>query len=144
MTKLLASDLSRSVEDYLKVIYHLTEAGEPASTTAIAEALDLAAPSVSGMIKRLAEADWQAVVELRRNKLKKVLESLLNEPEWPAGCPATRREEWIRHRGELLAILRHRGEIGRAVAFARGYWSEPRKRLGYQRIRPRVKPRKNP
>jgi DtxR family Mn-dependent transcriptional regulator len=56
VTKFLASDLSRSVEDYLKVIYHLTEAGEPASTTAIAEALDLAVPSVSGMIKRLAEA----------------------------------------------------------------------------------------
>ena len=56
MTKLLANDLSRSVEDYLKIIYRLTETGEPASTTAIAEALDLAAPSVSGMIKRLAEA----------------------------------------------------------------------------------------
>ncbi len=56
MPKYLASDLSRSVEDYLKVIYHLTGNGEAASTTAIAEALDLAAPSVSGMIKRLAEA----------------------------------------------------------------------------------------
>lgn len=56
MTKLLANDLSRSVEDYLKVIYHLTDGGEPASTTAIAEALDIAAPSVSGMIKRLAES----------------------------------------------------------------------------------------
>ena len=56
MPKYLASDLSRSVEDYLKVIYHLTESGDSASTTAIADALDLAAPSVSGMIKRLAEA----------------------------------------------------------------------------------------
>ena len=56
MPKYVASDLSRSVEDYLKVIYHLTESGESASTTAIADALDLAAPSVSGMIKRLAEA----------------------------------------------------------------------------------------
>jgi DtxR family Mn-dependent transcriptional regulator len=55
VTKLLATDLSRSVEDYLKVIYHLTETGEPASTTAIAEALEVSAPSVSGMIKRLAE-----------------------------------------------------------------------------------------
>jgi DtxR family Mn-dependent transcriptional regulator len=44
------------VEDYLKTIYHLTEHGEVASTTDIADALDLAAPSVSGMIKRLAEA----------------------------------------------------------------------------------------
>lgn len=56
MPKYLASDLSRSVEDYLKVIYHLTEAGKSASTNDIAESLDVAAPSVSGMIKRLAEA----------------------------------------------------------------------------------------
>lgn len=56
MTKYLAADLSRSVEDYLKAIYHLTEAGVAASTTAIAEELDLSAPSVSGMVKRLAEA----------------------------------------------------------------------------------------
>lgn len=56
MPKYAARDLSRSVEDYLKVIYHLTEHAESASTNAIAETLDLAAPSVSGMIKRLAEA----------------------------------------------------------------------------------------
>jgi DtxR family Mn-dependent transcriptional regulator len=56
MTKYLAADLSRSVEDYLKVIYHLTEAGNAASTNAIADLLDLSAPSVSGMVKRLAEA----------------------------------------------------------------------------------------
>jgi DtxR family transcriptional regulator, Mn-dependent transcriptional regulator len=56
MPKYAAAALSRSVEDYLKVIYHLTESGESASTTAIAEALDIAAPSVSGMVKRLAEA----------------------------------------------------------------------------------------
>ncbi len=95
-------------------------------------------------IERLPESDWQAVLALRRNKLKKTLESLLDEPEWPADFPATRRDEWIRHRAELLAILRHREEIGRAVGFARDYLSEPWKRLGYQRIRPRVKPGKNP
>lgn len=47
--------LSRSVEDYLKTIYRLSEAGRPASTSQIAEALALAAPSVSGMVKRLSE-----------------------------------------------------------------------------------------
>ncbi|HEY3934513.1 MAG TPA: metal-dependent transcriptional regulator [Gemmatimonadales bacterium] len=56
MPKYFASDLSRSVEDYLKIIYHLTEAGNSASTNDIADALDLTPPSVSGMIKRLAEA----------------------------------------------------------------------------------------
>ena len=56
MTKYFAADLTRSVEDYLKTIYTLSEAGEPATTTGIAEAMALAAPSVSGMVKRLAEA----------------------------------------------------------------------------------------
>ncbi len=49
------ADLSRSVEDYLKTIYHLTEGGDVATTNSIAEQLAIAAPSVSGMIKRLAE-----------------------------------------------------------------------------------------
>lgn len=47
--------LSRSAEDYLKVIYRLSQDGRPASTSQIAESLDLAPPSVSGMIKRLSE-----------------------------------------------------------------------------------------
>ncbi|MEP6746057.1 MAG: metal-dependent transcriptional regulator, partial [Gemmatimonadota bacterium] len=50
--------LSTSVEDYLKTIYHLTERGEAASTNAIAQRLGLAAPSVTGMVKRLAEQGW--------------------------------------------------------------------------------------
>lgn len=50
-----AAHFSTSVEDYLKAIYHLTETGEAASTTAIAHRLGLAAPSVTGMVKRLAE-----------------------------------------------------------------------------------------
>ena len=50
--------LSTSVEDYLKTIYHLTEGGEVASTNAIAQRLGLAAPSVTGMVKRLAEQGW--------------------------------------------------------------------------------------
>ncbi len=55
MTKKQRPELTRSVEDYLKAIYHLSEGGEPASTNAVAETLALAAPSVSGMLKRLAE-----------------------------------------------------------------------------------------
>ncbi len=47
--------LSRSVEDYLKAIYRLSEDGSAASTSQIAEALSLAPPSVSGMVKRLSE-----------------------------------------------------------------------------------------
>lgn len=53
--ELVREPLSRSVEDYLKTIYRLSEAGRPASTSQIAEALALAPPSVSGMVKRLSE-----------------------------------------------------------------------------------------
>jgi len=46
---------SRSVEDYLKAIYGLSQGGAPASTSSIAEALDIQPASVTGMIKRMAE-----------------------------------------------------------------------------------------
>ncbi len=47
--------LTRSVEDYLKAIYHLSGAGSPAATSDIAHHLDLAPASVTGMVKRLSE-----------------------------------------------------------------------------------------
>ncbi len=47
--------LSRSREDYLKVIYGLEARFGVAQTSAIAEVLDLAPASVSRMVKRLAE-----------------------------------------------------------------------------------------
>jgi len=48
--------LSRSEEDYLKAIYGLSEAGDAASTTAIASALEIQPASVTGMVKRMAES----------------------------------------------------------------------------------------
>jgi len=50
------SNLSRSTEDYLKAIYGLGAEGGPVQTSAIADVLDVATASVSGMLKRLAEA----------------------------------------------------------------------------------------
>ncbi|HEY7683198.1 MAG TPA: metal-dependent transcriptional regulator [Gemmatimonadales bacterium] len=47
--------LTRSAEDYLKAIYQLTAQGRAAGTNELAEALDLAPASVSGMLRRLAE-----------------------------------------------------------------------------------------
>ena len=47
--------LTRSVEDYLKAIYRLSPEGQAASTSDIAHLLELSAPSVSGMVKRLSE-----------------------------------------------------------------------------------------
>lgn len=54
-TPIAADSLTRSVEDYLKAIYRLTPEGRPASTSEIAHLLELSAPSVSGMVKRLSE-----------------------------------------------------------------------------------------
>lgn len=51
---------SMAVEDYLKTIHALTTREEPASTSAIAVRLGIAAGSVTGMVKRLAE---QGLVE---------------------------------------------------------------------------------
>ena len=53
-----SNPLSRSVEDYLKAVYALTEQGEPASTSALAKTLDIQPASVTGMIKRLDESGF--------------------------------------------------------------------------------------
>lgn len=47
---------SKSTEDYLKAIYWLESSGGAAQTGDIAAALDIAPPSVSGMVKRLSES----------------------------------------------------------------------------------------
>ncbi len=49
-----------AAEDYLKAIYHLSNEGQAVSTSALAERLGIAAGSVTGMLKRLAE---QGLVE---------------------------------------------------------------------------------
>jgi len=66
-----AGTLSRSVEDYLKAIYALCEAGDAASTSAIAEALDIQPASVTGMVKRLSESDLLEYVPYRGVRLTK-------------------------------------------------------------------------
>ncbi len=48
-------ELSGPVEDYLKVIYELEASSGAAGTNEIAATLGIAPPSVSGMIRRLAE-----------------------------------------------------------------------------------------
>src|SRR5574339_363040 len=46
--------LTISIQDYLKQIYELTENGEAASTNALASKLKVSAPSVTGMVQKLA------------------------------------------------------------------------------------------
>ena len=48
--------LTISIQDYLKQIYELTENGGSASTNALAKKLNVSAPSVTGMIQKLASA----------------------------------------------------------------------------------------
>lgn len=59
--------LTISTEDYLKTIYELTENGESASTNALAQKLKISAPSVTGMIKKLASAK-PALVEYQKHQ----------------------------------------------------------------------------
>ena len=51
-----APELTASVEDYLKAVYDLERAGEPAATTELASRLGVAPASVTGMVRRLADA----------------------------------------------------------------------------------------
>ena len=48
--------LTTSIQDYLKSIYELTENGETATTNALSRKLNISAPSVTGMIQKLASA----------------------------------------------------------------------------------------
>lgn len=48
--------LTISIQDYLKIIYELTEDGENASTNALAAKLNVKPPSVTGMIQKLASS----------------------------------------------------------------------------------------
>jgi DtxR family Mn-dependent transcriptional regulator len=49
-------ELTRSIEDYLKAIFELQSQSGAAQTRAIAEALAVAPPSVTGMVKRLSRS----------------------------------------------------------------------------------------
>jgi DtxR family transcriptional regulator, Mn-dependent transcriptional regulator len=53
----MRENLTHAIEDYLKVIFELTGAHERATTTQIAERMDVTPASVTGMIKRLANND---------------------------------------------------------------------------------------
>ena len=59
--------LTISIQDYLKNIYELTENGEIASTNALARKLNISAPSVTGMIQKLASAS-PALVEYQKHQ----------------------------------------------------------------------------
>lgn len=59
--------ISHAVEDYLKAIYELAEDGGKVSTSALTEKLGVKAPSVTGMLQKLAEAT-PALVDYERHQ----------------------------------------------------------------------------
>ena len=59
--------LTISIQDYLKNIYELTENGESATTSALAKKLNISAPSVTGMVQKLASAK-PALVEYHKHQ----------------------------------------------------------------------------
>src|SRR6202142_1231910 len=63
MTKLITN----SIQDYLKVIYELTETGKAASTTALPTRLHIAPASATGMMQRLASTK-PALVEYHKHQ----------------------------------------------------------------------------
>jgi DtxR family Mn-dependent transcriptional regulator len=54
----MADQPSRAVQDYLKAIHSLGGAEKVVSPVVIAERLQVRAPSVTGMLKRLSDAGW--------------------------------------------------------------------------------------
>jgi len=52
----MKNTLTHATQDYLKTIYCLTTKGEAASTNDLAERLEIAPASVTGMLKRLADS----------------------------------------------------------------------------------------
>jgi DtxR family Mn-dependent transcriptional regulator len=56
--ELTGARLSASAEDYLKAIYAIGKAQDPVTISALAERLGVTPPSVSGMVRRLAEQNF--------------------------------------------------------------------------------------
>jgi DtxR family Mn-dependent transcriptional regulator len=63
----MTDSITDSIQDYLKVIYELTENGSTASNTALAARLHIAPSSVTGMMQKLASAK-PALVEYRKHQ----------------------------------------------------------------------------
>lgn len=63
----MGENLSQAVEDYLKVIYDITESGDKATTKRIAERMGVTPASVTGMLQKLAGAD-PALVDYQKHR----------------------------------------------------------------------------
>ena len=63
----MSKPITDSVQDYLKIIYELTQDGKPANTNALATRLGIAPASVTGMIQKLSFVN-PALVSYRKHQ----------------------------------------------------------------------------
>ena len=63
----MKENITHAIEDYLKAIHALSLEGQSATTTALANALEIAPASVTGMLKRLAETT-PPLIEYRKRQ----------------------------------------------------------------------------
>ncbi len=102
--------ISHSIEDYLKAIYELAEETGRASTSALAERLEIKPGSVTGMLQKLADPD-QAAAEER---------PVLVKYERHRGAALTPAGKKI-----ALEVIRHHRLIELYLAEALGYdWDQ--------------------
>ena len=95
LPKNLSTELSESVDDYLKAILELGGSrGTPITTNALAERLNVRAPSVTGMLKKLA-AQRPALILYKKG-----------EGVWLSAAGARRAWELVRHH-RLLELFLH-------------------------------------
>lgn len=118
---------SEAVQDYLKAIHRLGGADRVVSPNDIAKALDVKAPSVTGMLKRLSDAGWisyapksgaqltsaglsEALVVIRRHRLVELFLTRVLGLDWSeVDAEAEALEHAISPRLEK-AIAAHLGE----------------------------------
>jgi len=123
----MADELTPAVQDYLKAIHALGGAERTVTPVEIAERLKVRAPSVTGMLKRLAEAGWiryearrgaeltdagvaQARRVIRRHRLVELFLTRVLGLDWSeVDAEADALEHAISPRLET-AIARHLGE----------------------------------
>src|SRR5262245_18766014 len=123
----MAAQRSQAVQDYLKAIHSLGGAEEMVSPVDISDRLKVRAPSVTGMLKRLADAGWieyepgvgarltaQGVTEarrvIRRHRLVELFLTRVLGLDWSeVDAEAERLEHAISPRLEQ-ALAAHLGE----------------------------------
>ncbi len=69
--------MTRSIQDYLKSIYALTQSGSAASTTALASRLAVSPASVTGMLQRMAAAKHPLIRYRKRQGVRLTREGRL-------------------------------------------------------------------